>query len=101
MSTLHSPATDIERRADPLIDPKRFGSNRRADDVYHRIHRADFVKMDFLDRSVMNLRFRRAQCLKDSNRSSLSLIADRRPIDDLPNLHQSATMRMLVLMWSG
>src|SRR5437899_1899410 len=101
MSTLHSPATDIQGRADPLINPERFGSNRRAHDVYHRIHRADFMKMNSLDRSVVNLRFGRAQCLKDANRSSLNLTADRSLVDYLPNLLQPATMRMLVLVWSG
>ena len=53
-----------------------LGSDRGANDIDHRVHRADFVEVDFLDVVVVNLGFRRAQRLKDGDRGALRALAD-------------------------
>ena len=86
---LHRPAAHIQRRTDDLIHAQRLGPNRRADDIHDRIHRADFVKMHGLDRSIVNLRLRRAQRLENRDRSLLRSFRDRSRRNDLANLRQS------------
>jgi hypothetical protein len=44
-----------------------LGSDRGADDIDHRVHGAHFVEVHFLNIVVMDLRFCRAQSLKDGN----------------------------------
>ena len=97
MRTLYGSAANVQRRTHPLVDAERFGSDRGADNIDHRIDGADLVKMNSLDRSVVNLGFGRAQSLEDANRSRLCLAS---PIaafsNNLPNLVQAAAMLMFV-----
>ena len=71
MRALHGAPAHIQRGAHDLIHSQRFGSNGRADDIHHRVHCAYFVEVHLLDVDVMNLGFRRAQRLENSNRSAL------------------------------
>ena len=92
MRALHRAAADVQWRADNLIDAQRLGAHRGADDVDHRVHRADFVKVNLLDVAVVNLGFGRAQRLEDRDRRLLRALADRRLADDLANFFQAAAM---------
>ena len=102
MRALHGAAADIQRRAHNFIHAERLSSDRGADDVHHRVHRADFVEVDFLDVDVVNLGFGRAQRFEDGNRGLLCAFADARLADDLAYLFQPATMLMCRgCMWRG
>ena len=46
---------------------QRLCSNRRAHNVHQRVHRAHFVKMNFLDRHIVDFRLRRAEFLEEAN----------------------------------
>ena len=61
----HSAASRRIRRRPGL------GAHRRADDIDHRIDRADFVEVDRLDVGVVNLGLGRAQGLEDRDRRLL------------------------------
>ena len=50
-----------------------------ADDVHHRVDRADLVKVDFFDVAVVDPGLRRAQSLEDGNRGVLRALADALP----------------------
>ena len=71
MCTIYGSATDVQRRADNLIDSQRLSSDCGADDIHHRIRGAHFVKVHLFDVSVMDLGFRRAQGLENSDRGAL------------------------------
>jgi hypothetical protein len=59
------PAAHIERRTRKLVDSQQLESDRRAHNVYNRIHRAHFVEMHFLDGHLMHVRFGFAQARED------------------------------------
>ena len=49
MRALHRSAADIQRRTDDLIDSESLSPDCGADNVDHRIDRADFVKVHLLN----------------------------------------------------
>ena len=59
------------------IDTQSFRSNGRTDDVHNCVDRADFVEVNALDRSCMNLGFRGAERFKNRNRRLLDGGTDR------------------------
>ena len=98
MGALDRSTAHVQRRAYPSLDRERFRSDRGADDVYHGIDRADFMKVDALDGCGMNLGFRLAQRFENADRSCLSIAADRRLFDDLANLGQASSVFVFVSM---
>src|SRR5579859_904410 len=97
MRAFHGSASNIQGRADDFIYAQSFRSDRRADDVNHRIHSADLVEMDSLHGHVMNLCFSCSQCLKDGDGSLLCGLRNPRRGNDVTNLAQP-TMRMRMRM---
>ena len=101
---LHGASANVERRANPFVHTERLGADRRANDIHHRVDRADLVKVNLLDRSIVNLRFGRAQRFEDADRGGLGGIADRGPFDDrrespsAPGREHARCMVMLVLV---
>jgi len=57
VSAFHCAAPDIQRRANELIHAEGMTSNCAADDVYDRIHRTDLMKVNGLNRNVVNSGF--------------------------------------------
>src|SRR5260370_30110637 len=70
----------------------------RADNIDHGIDRAHFMKMDGVDRSVVNLRLRRAQRLKNLDRRLLCVLADRSFANHLANVFQPTARFMSMPM---
>ena len=71
MLRLHRAAAEVERRAVDRVDAQQLETQARADDIGDRIHRADFVKMHFLDRHLVHGGFRLAQSLEHGRRHSV------------------------------
>src|SRR5712692_3985401 len=101
MSALYGSATHVQRRTDPLVNAERLSSYRSANYVDHCIDRADFVKMDALDRSVVNLRLCGAQSLEDADRDRFRRTTKGSLFDNLPNLLQPASVLMLGMCGDG
>jgi hypothetical protein len=74
---LDGSSADVQRRAYPFFDRKRFRSHGGADDIHHGIDGADFVKVDLLDGSIVNLGFGLAQSFENANCGRLRRAADR------------------------
>ena len=65
MSAFHSAATDVQRRADDLVNSKGLGANGCTDDIDDRVDRANLVEVDLFDGHVVNLGFGSAECFED------------------------------------
>ena len=98
MGALHRSTANVERRADELIDRERLGSNGRANNVDDCVGGSDLVKVNLLQRNVVNLGFSGAECKKDLAGQLLHAFTQRSGIDDLQNIVQMPAMRMLVSM---
>lgn len=86
MRAFDSPATHVQGRANKLVNPERLRASRRANNIHQRIYRANFVKVDFFDRHVVNLGFSCAKLLENRNCGVDGGLADLRTSDDLANL---------------
>ena len=60
----HHAAADVHRRAVPGADLQMMNARARRDDVDDGIHRADLVKVDLIDRHVVDLRFGRRRAVR-------------------------------------
>ncbi len=58
MSDLDRAAADVQRRGHDVIDAEPVEREDESDDVDDGIDGSDFVKMDFVDRHLMNRRLR-------------------------------------------
>src|SRR6266705_2161899 len=93
---LDCPSAHIERRASELLDAERLESDARAHNVHNRIHGANLVKMDLLERHVVDLCFRLAQPSKD-RRSPLAHTRDKlRLPQNLQNCRQRAVFLLIL-----
>src|SRR5256885_12121569 len=90
MGADNSSAADVQRRAYPFVDAQSFRANRGADNIHNGVNRADFVEMDLLDVSVVNLGFRHSQGFKDLYSPIFRRLADARGMDDLADFLQPA-----------
>ena len=61
MLGLDGAAADVDRGGVNLFDPQQVHRNAGARNIRDRIHRADFVEVQFLDRHAVNLGFGFAQ----------------------------------------
>jgi hypothetical protein len=57
----HGAATNVERRADELVDGQPLCADRCADDVNQCVHGPDFVEVDLFSRYIVNFRLSSAQ----------------------------------------
>src|SRR6185369_3584373 len=70
------------------LDAQSLKSDACADNVYNRIHRADFVKVNLLDGNVVNLRFGFTDALEDSLSALLDRGVERRGFNQALDLAQ-------------
>src|SRR6266851_4804900 len=101
MRASYGSATHVQGRADPIVHAQRLSPDRGTNNINHRIDRADFVKMDALDRSVVNLRLCGAQSLEDADRDRFRRTTKGSLFDNLPNLLQPASVLMLGMCGDG
>ena len=67
MSTIHSPAADVQWRADEFAYSKCLGTDCGANDIHDSIDRPYLVEVDLLDGDVVNLGFCYAELVKDGD----------------------------------
>ena len=81
------PGAYVQRRA-RLFRPRpaRFGSHGRADDVNQRVNGPDFVKMNLIDRNIVDLGSPAAEFLEDRNRGLFGRFTEHGFADDRANL---------------
>ena len=87
-------AAHVEGRAHPLVDCERLRADRRTNDVDHRVNGANFVEVNLLQRSVVNLRLGRTERFEYVNRRYFRGFVNRGLFDDLANLRQAARVRV-------
>jgi hypothetical protein len=68
---LNHAAADVKRRTSEALNAEQFKTDARADNIYDRVNRADFVKVYALDWFVMNMRFGFGEPRKILKRDSL------------------------------
>ena len=85
MSAFHCATANVHRRANELIHTERVASHCAADDVHNRIYGADLMKVNGLDRNVVNSGFGFAEQFKCANRDLARRIGNISLADDLPN----------------
>jgi hypothetical protein len=73
--------SDVQWRADPLINSEGFASDCCAYHVDDGVFGADFVKVNVSKRAIVDLGFRRAEILKHSDRGSFCGCGDRRTMN--------------------
>src|SRR6267154_1772004 len=98
MSAVHGAASDVQRRAHEFVNAESVRAHGGADDVHQRVHRTHLVKMNFLDRHIVDFGFGGAKFFEDRDSSGSGLIADLGVLDDFANFGEAAAMRMLVSM---
>ena len=67
MRALERARSDVQRRRDDTLDLQAVERDAGADDVDDRINRADFVKLNRLDRDVVDFRLRPRLCVGRSS----------------------------------
>lgn len=98
MRALYCAAADVQRRRDYFVYTQSLGANGRANDIDHRIHSPDFVEMNFVDGSIVNLGFGATQRLKNTDSCFLRAFRDCSRRNDVTDLVQAASMLVNVLM---
>ncbi len=86
MRAIYRPAPDIQRGANDLVNRQRFRSNRRADNIDHRIDPTNLVKVNLLDVAIVDFRLSLAEGLKDGDGGLLGTLADGGCLNDLLDL---------------
>ena len=83
MRAFHCASTDVQRRANELVDAERLTSDRCANDIDDRIYRSDLVKVDRLDWHIVNTSFSLAEKFECSNGHFSRGSSDVRFTDDV------------------
>jgi hypothetical protein len=91
VGALYDTAADIQRRAHPLIGSHRLCSHSSANDIHHGVHGPNFVKMNGIDISIVNLGLGHTQGIKNGGGCRLRRVAKGRAGYDLLDLAQAAT----------
>ena len=94
MRTLDVSTAHVQRRADPFVDRQRLRAYGGADDIDYGIDSADLVKVDPVNRHIVNFCLSLAQRFEDSNRSCFRCAVDWCFPNDLANFAQAAGARM-------
>ncbi len=103
MRTLHGSAPHIQRRTNKLLDTESTEPDCGADDVDDSVSRADLVKVNLLQRNVVNLGLGCAQRQKDLAGQLLGALMKRRRGDDGKDVGEMTAvgMGMSVVMRMG
>ena len=95
MVALYGAAADIHRRTYPAIDSERETARGGARDVDDRVHGAHFVKMNFLDRNVMDPGLGLPKQAKGAKRQIADIGIQRRRRDEPLDFLERASVRVL------
>ena len=98
MLTAHSALSFGERRYDHIGKTEVVQTDGGRDDVHDRVHRADFMEVDFFERRPVRLRFRLAKNAEDVRSDLFRMIRDPGSVDDVQDLRKAA-MRVFVRMF--
>src|ERR1051326_3045048 len=102
MCAFNAAAANVERRTDPFIHSQCLGAHGGADYIGDGICRAHLMKVNVLNRNVVNLGFGFAKALKHVNRARFGRRADVDLFDNRANLREAAmAMRMLMAVFCG
>ncbi len=92
---LRRPAAHVQWRARKLLDAKPMKADAGSDDIDNRVHGADFVKMNLLQRHIVHSRLSFAQLLENG---TCALAHSRRKLRIFQYLQNRAERAMLLLI---
>jgi hypothetical protein len=101
VGTLNRSAASVKRRAEYFLNAQQRGSRHRPYDINDRIHRADFVKVNSIDRCLMDLGLSLRQSRENSDTLLLNRICEIALSDDGFDIRQMPMMTLIGFIYDN